>query len=243
MTTRALVVLLIVLQGVCLACGGESAEPPAPTPVAAASPAAAGAPPPTPSAARAAGDWPDPEPEGAQALAEQVVGAEWNRDKTTRLRMSITTLVDRTTGLAGFRTGLDATTIALADRLDRLRAEETATEVTIRLPGALLFDFDSATIRPDAERALRDVVEVIAAYVGRPVRIEGHTDSVASDAYNQQLSERRADAVRAWLEAHEVAAGRLTTVGHGESKPVADNGTAAGRQQNRRVEIVIEKAS
>jgi len=74
------------------------------------------------------------------------------------------------------------------------------------------------------------------------VRVEGHTDSVTSDAYNQQLSERRADAVRTWLESHGVAAGRLTTVGYGESKPVADNGTVAGRQQNRRVEIVIDKA-
>lgn len=235
--TRALLVLF-VLPGVLLACGGESADPSAP--------AAAAAP---PAAAPAAADWQDPEPEEAQALAEQVVGAEWNRDKTTRLRtsttrlkMSITTLVDRTTGLSGFRTGLDTTTIALADRLDRLRAEETATEVTIRLPGALLFDFDSAGIRPDAERSLRDVAQVIAAYSGRPVRIEGHTDSVASDAYNQELSERRAEAVRAWLAAHGVAAGRLTTVGHGETRPVADNGTAAGRQQNRRVEIVIEKS-
>ncbi|HEX9732726.1 MAG TPA: OmpA family protein [Thermoanaerobaculia bacterium] len=238
MATPALAVL-IVLAGAFIACGGgNAAEPSAPAPSA----APAGAAPP-------AGDWQDPEPEGAQALAEQVALAEHNRDKTTRLRpsttrlrMSMTTLVDRTTGLSGRRTGLDAAATGLDERLGRLRAEETATEVTIRLPGALLFDFDSAAIRPDAERSLRDVVEVIAAYGGRPVRIEGHTDSVASDAYNRELSQRRADAIRGWLEAHGVAAGRLTTVGHGESRPVADNGTAAGRQQNRRVEVVIEKA-
>jgi outer membrane protein OmpA-like peptidoglycan-associated protein len=238
MATPALAVL-IVLAGAFIACGGgNAAEPSAPSPSA----APAGAAPP-------AGDWQDSEPEGAQALAEQVALAEHNRDKTTRLRpsttrlrMSMTTLVDRTTGLSGRRTGLDASATGLGERLGRLRAEETATEVTIRLPGALLFDFDSAAIRPDAERSLRDVVEVIAAYGGRPVRIEGHTDSVASDAYNRELSQRRADAIRGWLEAHGVAAGRLTTVGHGESRPVADNGTAAGRQQNRRVEVVIEKA-
>jgi outer membrane protein OmpA-like peptidoglycan-associated protein len=73
------------------------------------------------------------------------------------------------------------------------------------------------------------------------VRIEGHTDSVASDDYNQKLSERRAASVRAWLAAKGVEGGRLTPRGFGEAKPVADNGTAEGRQRNRRVEVIIEK--
>lgn len=185
--------------------------------------------------------WEDPEPPAAQALAEEVVGAPWNQDKTTRLAMHITTLVDSRTGLVGFGSEIAATATGLDDRLSRLGAVETATEVTIRLPGSVLFDFDSAAIRPDAERTLGEVAEVLAGYPGRPARIEGHTDSIASTDYNLRLSERRAASVRDWLVAHGVAAGRLTPSGRGEAQPVADNSTAAGRQRNRRVEVVVEK--
>ncbi|HYU43485.1 MAG TPA: OmpA family protein, partial [Vicinamibacteria bacterium] len=129
----------------------------------------------------------------------------------------------------------------LDERLSRLGAEVTGTEVTIRLPGSVLFDFDSAQIRPDAERTLAEVAEVIRGFPKRPVRIEGHTDSVASDDYNQKLSERRAASVRAWLVGKDVEGARLAPRGFGEAKPVADNGTAEGRQRNRRVEVIIEK--
>lgn len=188
----------------------------------------------------------DPEPADAQARAEAVLHAEWNRDKvttltpaTTRLRMSMTSLVDQRTGLVGVARSLGKKEGNLDDRLSRLAAEVTGTEVKIRLAGSVLFDFDSDVVRPDAAGTLAEVVGVIEAYAPRPVRIEGHTDSIASEAYNQDLSERRAKAVRNWLEAHGVASRRLSTRGYGETKPVADNGSAAGRQRNRRVEIVI----
>ena len=74
------------------------------------------------------------------------------------------------------------------------------------------------------------------------MRVEGHTDSIASDDYNQKLSERRAQSVQRWLAANGVK-GAVAARGFGESKPVAANDSAAGRQQNRRVEIVIEKGS
>jgi outer membrane protein OmpA-like peptidoglycan-associated protein len=186
-------------------------------------------------------DWEDPEPPEAQALAESVVNEPFNADKTTRLRMHITTLVDRTTGIEGFATAIRPDQTTLQDRLDALNAEETAAEVTIRLPGSILFDFDSAAVRPDAERTLGEVLEVIQAYAGQPVRVEGHTDSIASEAYNQKLSERRAASVVDWLATHGVEPTRLETVGWGESRPVGDNGTSEGRQQNRRVEVIIEK--
>ena len=187
--------------------------------------------------------WIDPEPPEAQAMAEAVVGADWNRDKSTTLTMSITTLVDRTTGLEGFVSRLAARDASLADRLSALGATVTGTEIVIRLSGSVLFDFDRAEIRADAERTLTDVVAVLQAHASRPVRIEGHTDSIAADAYNQRLSESRAAAVRDWLVAHRVEAPRMRTVGLGESRPVADNATAAGRQLNRRVEIVVETGS
>jgi outer membrane protein OmpA-like peptidoglycan-associated protein len=189
----------------------------------------------------AGGGWTDPEPPGAQAIAEQNVSAAWNADKVTRLQMSITSLVNNTTALVGAKTGLAAAATTLDERLSRLGAETTGTEVTIRLPGSVLFDFDSAQIRPDAERTLSDVAEVLKAYGQRPMRIEGHTDSVASDEYNLKLSERRAQSVQAWLTSRGGVKAAFAAKGWGESKPAATNDTAGGRQQNRRVEVIIEK--
>jgi outer membrane protein OmpA-like peptidoglycan-associated protein len=185
--------------------------------------------------------WQDPEPPGAQALAESVVGRDFNVDKITRLRMHITTLVDRRTGITGFASAIQPDEVPLEDRLDALGAKITDTEITIRLSGSILFDFDSDAIRPDAQRSLAEILEVVEAYAGRPVRVEGHTDSIASESYNQKLSERRAQAVADWLAAHDIEPSRLKVVGWGESEPVADNSTAEGRQQNRRVELIIEK--
>jgi outer membrane protein OmpA-like peptidoglycan-associated protein len=186
-------------------------------------------------------EWEDPEPPDAQARAEDVLNADWNKSRTTRLVMNITTLVDRTSGIEGLRSDLEGSGLSLDDRLDGLGAKITDTDVTISLSGSILFDFDSADIRPDAEKTLGEVVEVVVAYSDRPVRVEGHTDSIASDAYNQKLSLERAQSVARWLAQHGVKASRLQHLGHGESRPVADNGTADGRQLNRRVEIIIEK--
>jgi len=195
-----------------------------------------------PAAAGAAVAWVDPEPPEAQAVAEQNASAAWNADKTTRLSMSMTTLnFDTTTGIVGGRTQLAAATTTMDERLTKLNAVTTGTEITIRLPGSVLFDFDSDRIRPDAERTLAEVAEVMKAYGGRPMRVEGHTDSVAGGAYNQALSERRAQSVQRWLAASGGVKGPVTPRGFGESKPVDTNDTPAGRQQNRRVEIVIEK--
>jgi outer membrane protein OmpA-like peptidoglycan-associated protein len=224
------------------ACAGGTPAP-APTPAATAatgggldSAAAAVA---VPAPAGAA--WVDPEPPDAQAIAEANVGAAWNADKVTRLEMSITTLVDNTTGLVGARTSTVAAATTVDERLTRLGAQTTGTEVTIRLPGSVLFDFDSAQIRPDAERTLTEVAEVLKAYGQRPMRIEGHTDSVASDDYNQKLSERRAQSVQAWLASRGGVKAALATKGWGEAKPAATNDTASGRQLNRRVEVIIDK--
>ena len=215
----------------------EAAVGPGAGSAAASSGAAASAP------ALASAGWVDPEPAGAQALAETVVREPWNRDKSTALKMLMTTIVGQTTTLVGAATALAAKESSVEERLGRLGAVVTGTEITIRLPGSILFDFDSAELRSDAERTLAEVAAVVVAYAPRPVRVEGHTDSIASDAYNQGLSERRAAAVVAWLAAHGVARNRMQSAGLGETKPVADNASAAGRQQNRRVELVIGKGS
>jgi outer membrane protein OmpA-like peptidoglycan-associated protein len=153
--------------------------------------------------------------------------------------MRILPLVDRRSGLEGFAQPIEARSRGIDQRLAELGAKVSGTEVTIRLPGSVLFDFDSAEIRPDADRVLGEVAEVLVAWSERAVRIEGHTDSIASDDYNLALSARRAEAVSRWLAEAGVADRRLSTAGLGETQPVADNATASGRQLNRRVEIVI----
>jgi outer membrane protein OmpA-like peptidoglycan-associated protein len=100
------------------------------------------------------------------------------------------------------------------------------------------FDFDKANIRSDSVPILREAASTLKENPSISVIVEGHTDSVGSDAYNLKLSHRRADAVRNYLVAHGVSASRIRTEGYGESQPVASNETADGRAQNRRVELL-----
>ena len=86
---------------------------------------------------------------------------------------------------------------------------------------------------------LARVAGILSAHPDLHIQIEGHTDSVGSDDYNQRLSERRAESVRAYMVQQRVAPSVVGTAGFGESRPVATNGTASGRQQNRRVELVV----
>ena len=103
----------------------------------------------------------------------------------------------------------------------------------------ILFGVNSANIRPESTPTLEEIGAMLESYPDLRIAIEGHTDSQGDDAYNQELSERRAAAVRQYLiEAYGIAANRLEAAGYGESRPVADNETPEGRQQNRRVELV-----
>lgn len=106
------------------------------------------------------------------------------------------------------------------------------------LEGAL-FDFDKATLKPAALEKLGHAHQVLMEHPGVKLSVEGHTDSVGTDAYNEKLSERRAQAVVDYLVSSGIDAGRLTAVGYGEGRPVASNDTAEGRAQNRRVELVV----
>ncbi len=114
----------------------------------------------------------------------------------------------------------------------------------ITLKGMTLFDFDKATLKPQAREVLDDTIAEIKKKLqsydveNRHMTVTGHTDSVGSDAYNQRLSERRAAAVKAYLVEHGIG-GPIEARGLGESRPVASNTTAAGREQNRRVEIAL----
>jgi len=112
-------------------------------------------------------------------------------------------------------------------------------EVTI-LKG-VNFDFDKATLRPDALSILDDVAAVMQRYPEIKVEIAGHTDNFGTDEYNLRLSDNRARAVMDYLASKGVDAKRLASKGYGESQPIADNGSDEGRAQNRRVEMRIIK--
>ena len=101
------------------------------------------------------------------------------------------------------------------------------------------FDFDKANIRPDARPILDEAINTLKEYKDITLSVEGHTDSVGTDAYNQTLSVRRAQAVADYLGKGGVAAARMTVKGFGESQPVASNDTDEGRAENRRVELKI----
>lgn len=129
-----------------------------------------------------------------------------------------------------------------------LGAKESEAEIQIELSGDILFDFDKRDIRSDAEAMLKKVGDIINAYKSPQVIIAGHTDSKGSEAYNQLLSEKRAESVKKWLSENAgISAGIMKTIGYGETRPMAINANSdgsdnpEGRQKNRRVEIVIKK--
>jgi outer membrane protein OmpA-like peptidoglycan-associated protein len=126
----------------------------------------------------------------------------------------------------------------LEEELAALKAKQTERGAVITLSD-VLFEVDRADLKVGAYRDLSRLAEFLRQHPEREVLIEGHTDSTGSEAYNLSLSERRAEAVRRFLLQQGVAPERIIARGYGESLPLAPNTTAAGRQQNRRVEVVI----
>lgn len=138
---------------------------------------------------------------------------------------------------------------AYQDRQEaKLRAELQGTgvsvtrigdNITLNMPGNVTFATDSADLSPAFFDVLGSVSKVLQEFDKTVVEVAGHTDSTGSDSYNQTLSERRASSVAQYLRSHGIRNERVLTVGMGESRPIADNGTAEGRQANRRVEITM----
>lgn len=135
-------------------------------------------------------------------------------------------------------------------KVQALEMKESATEIRIEMPADVLFDFDKADLRSEAVPVLAQAADSIRRYGRGEVTIEGHTDAKGSDDYNQRLSERRAEAVKRWLQEQGGLKGlSLQTRGWGAKKPIAPNtkpdgsDDPQGRQKNRRVEIIIAKAA
>ena len=124
--------------------------------------------------------------------------------------------------------------------VEEVAAPEAPAEA-VRVELDVKFDFDKAVVKEESQGDIKALADFMSQYPSTTTVVEGHTDSVGTDAYNQQLSERRANAVRDVLvNQYGVGGDRVNSVGYGESRPVADNATAEGRAINRRVEAEVE---
>jgi outer membrane protein OmpA-like peptidoglycan-associated protein len=121
----------------------------------------------------------------------------------------------------------------------RVSVTNTGSELIVNLPQDILFATDSASLRGDLTQDLQAVARSLLNYPNTTVQVVGHTDNTGSAAYNQDLSQRRAQSVASVLQANGVPGGRIVAFGRGEDQPIASNLSVAGRAQNRRVEIII----
>jgi outer membrane protein OmpA-like peptidoglycan-associated protein len=169
---------------------------------------------------------------GAELATSQKLIADANNRRNTVLLGAREDEAARATSLA------KAKSQELEVALAALQASKTDRGLVITL-GDVLFATGHADLRSGSRQTLDKLTTFLQAYPKRNVRIEGFTDNVGGDDYNQGLSERRADSVRDALTRMGIANDRIATKGFGENSPVADNDTATGRQQNRRVEVVI----
>jgi outer membrane protein OmpA-like peptidoglycan-associated protein len=144
-------------------------------------------------------------------------------------------------GAAGAAIGryMDKQAEELSKDLKGAKVERVGEGIKITFPSAILCGFDSSALTPRARVSVDSLAKTLKRYKETNVMVQGYTDSVGSASYNQQLSERRASSVVEELIGQNVAGNRLQVEGYGEEKPVADNASAAGRAENRRVEIAI----
>ncbi|SFR43093.1 Outer membrane protein OmpA [Marinobacter gudaonensis] len=120
-----------------------------------------------------------------------------------------------------------------------VRVVRNGDQIELVMPGNITFDLNQSSIQPSFMDTLESVALVLKEYDKTIIQIEGHTDSSGSDSYNQLLSEQRANSVRDFLLNQGIEPKRTRAVGYGERYPIASNDTAAGREQNRRVELTL----
>ncbi|WP_153306689.1 OmpA family protein [Desulfogranum japonicum] len=185
------------------------------------------------------------DPQAIQAAEKAVARLGQDRGGLA-LTWEVRELVGLSDGIGGAGIALHAEVLEARKTLVDLGAEESDLGYKLALSGDVLFEFDKANIRPEAEEQLQKLADALAQLGKTQVRIIGHTDSKGSDTYNQNLSQLRADAVRSWLS-QTVESGHASfhAEGKGESEPVASNthpdgsDNPEGRAKNRRVEIYI----
>lgn len=144
-------------------------------------------------------------------------------------------------GVAGASIGayMDRQASEMRDDLEGADIERVGEGIKITFDSGILFDVEESSLKPVAQQNIRELAETLKKYEDTNILIEGHTDNTGADAFNQNLSEERAQSVSDYLNSLDIPNSRITTTGYGEQQPIADNSTAQGRQQNRRVEIAI----
>jgi outer membrane protein OmpA-like peptidoglycan-associated protein len=194
----------------------------------------------------------------AATVAENATTAKANKDyQTTQTEILKNTKADLATSE---HSGLIKTEQLAAEQKARLEAENRAAKaqadlanlaavkeeergLVITLSGSVLFASNKSELLPSAQDRLNQVADALLATKERKLTVEGHTDSQGAASYNQQLSQRRADAVRSYLISRGYPSDLIQAQGIGENRPIADNSSAEGRANNRRVEIIVNHAA
>jgi outer membrane protein OmpA-like peptidoglycan-associated protein len=172
---------------------------------------------------------------GGGAVLGGVIG---NAAGNTALGAIIGAAVGGTTG-AIIGNNMDKRAEEIKQDLSNATVERVGEGIKITFDSGILFQTNSSELQPAAKTNIESLAKILNKYPDTNILIEGDTDNEGTADYNQQLSERRARAVADYQKGQGVAGSRISTVGLGESNPVASNETAAGRQQNRRVEVAI----
>src|SRR5688500_9256863 len=144
-------------------------------------------------------------------------------------------------GVAGGLIGdyMDKQAAKIDEELENAKVERVGEGILITFDSGILFDFDSYALKSSTRANLEELAPTLIRYEDTDVLVLGHTDSVGSDAYNETLSQKRANSVDNFLVSRGVAGARLDSEGYGETDPVASNETEEGRQLNRRVEVIV----
>ncbi len=175
---------------------------------------------------------------GAGAGVGAVIGNQFPGENGTAIGAIIGAAVG---GAAGALIGrkMDKQAEELRNDLEGASVERVGEGIKITFDSGLLFDVDKSALSSTASGNLAALAETLNKYPDTDVLIEGHTDADGAEDYNQRLSVERAQSVKAFLLGKSVASARMTTSGYGETQPMADNTTAAGKAKNRRVDIAI----
>lgn len=167
---------------------------------------------------------------GATASKKHVARSMKNKSHAPRFGDSATALITRY---------MEMQAEELRHEISETQVKRFSENIRIVFKSDQLFSTDSDTISTDSQDTIRKLSSILNKFADTNVVISGHTDSIGSEAANQSLSEKRAEAVTTLLRTFQVSGHRLSTVGYGESRPIAKNKTDAGRCRNRRIEIVI----
>ena len=144
-------------------------------------------------------------------------------------------------GTAGVLIGnhMDKQAEEIENKVEGVTVERVGEGIALKFDSGMLFEFDSSTLQPNAKTNIYKLADILNKYPDSNILIAGHTDSDGTQQYNQSLSERRAKAVSDYTMMQGIASSRLSTIGLGETEPIATNSTVEGKQLNRRVEIAI----